>query len=260
MRLSIDLNADLGEGAGHDEELFELISSANIATGFHAGDSDSMHAAVSAAKKHGVAVGAHPSFFDRENFGRKELKVGNQEVFDAVVYQLGVFQAIASAVDVQPSHVKPHGALYNMAVRDEKLADAIARAIESVDPKLILFAPDNTELARAGEAHGLQVAREIFADRNYLNDGWLVPRARPDALLRDPKEAAQRVLRMLREGKVRSVEGRDVEVCGETICVHGDTPGAVEFARELRSRLEHEGVRITAPKRMTKSQFRMPTE
>ncbi len=260
MRLSIDLNADLGEGAGHDEELFELISSANIATGFHAGDSDSIHAAVSVAKKHGVAVGAHPSFFDRENFGRKELKVSNQEVFDAVVYQLGVFQAIASAMGVQPSHVKPHGALYNMAVRDDKLADAIARAIESVDPKLILFAPDNTELARAGEAHGLQVAREIFADRNYLNDGWLVPRARLDALLRDPKEAAQRVLRMLREGKVRSVEGRDVEVCGETICVHGDTPGAVEFARELRSRLEHEGVRITAPKRMTKSEFRMPKE
>ncbi len=260
MRLSIDLNADLGEGAGHDEELFELISSANIATGFHAGDSDSIHAAVSVAKKHGVAVGAHPSFFDRENFGRKELKVSNQEVFDAVVYQLGVFQAIASAMGVQPSHVKPHGALYNMAVRDDKLADAIARGIESVDPKLILFAPDNTELARAGEAHGLQVAREIFADRNYLNDGWLVPRARLDALLRDPKEAAQRVLRMLREGKVRSVEGRDVEVCGETICVHGDTPGAVEFARELRSRLEHEGVRITAPKRMTKSEFRMPKE
>ena len=247
MRLSIDLNADLGEGAGNDEELFELISSANIATGFHAGDSDSMHAAVAAANKHGVAVGAHPSFFDRENFGRKELKVSNQEVFDAVVYQLGVFQAIASAVGVQPSHVKPHGALYNMAVRDDKLADAIARAIESVDPKLILFAPDNTELARAGEAHGLQVAREIFADRNYLNDGWLVPRTRPDALLHDPKEAAERVLRMLREGKVRSVEGRDIEVRGETICVHGDTPGAVEFARELRSQLQREGVRISAP-------------
>jgi UPF0271 protein len=260
MKLSIDLNADLGEGAGHDEELFELISSANIATGFHAGDSDSMHAAVAAANTNEVAVGAHPSFFDRENFGRRELKVSNQEVFDAVVYQLGVFQAIASAAGVQPNHVKPHGALYNMAVRDDKLADAIARAIKSVDPKLILFAPDNTELARAGEAHGLQVAREIFADRNYLNDGWLVPRSRPDALLHDPKEAAERVLRMLREGKVRSVEGRDVEVRGETICVHGDTPGAVEFARELRSRLEHEGVRISAPKRMTKSEFRMPKE
>ena len=247
MKLSIDLNADLGEGAGHDDELFEFISSANIATGFHAGDSDTMHAAVSSAKKHGVAVGAHPSFFDRENFGRKELKVSDQEVFDAVAYQLGIFQAIASALDVQPNHVKPHGALYNMAVRDDKLADAIARAVESVDPKLILFAPDNTELARAGEAHGLQVAREIFADRNYLNDSWLVPRTRPDALLHDPKEAAERVLLMLREGKVRSVEGRDIDVRGETICVHGDTPGAVEFARELRLQLEREGVRISAP-------------
>jgi UPF0271 protein len=249
MKLSVDLNADLGEGSGHDTELFELISSANIATGFHAGDSDTMHAAVSAAKTHGVAVGAHPSFFDRENFGRRELVLPEEEVFNAVAYQLGIFQAIASALDVRPNHVKPHGALYNMAVRDAKLADAIARAIESVDAKLILFAPDKSELAGAGEAHGLQIAREIFADRNYLNDGWLVPRTRPDALLHDPREAAERVLRMLREGKVRSIEGRDVEVRGETICVHGDTPGAVEFARELRIRLEAEGVRISAPQR-----------
>ena len=247
MKLFVDLNADLGEGSGHDNELFELISSASIATGFHAGDSDTMHAAVCAAKEHGVAVGAHPSFFDRENFGRKELKMPNEEVFDAVAYQLGIFQAIASALDVRPNHVKPHGALYNMAVRDPELADAIARAIKSVDPKLILFAPDNSELARAGEAHGLQIGREIFADRNYLNDGWLVPRTRPDALLRDPEEAAQRVLRMLREGKVRSVESRDVDVRGETICVHGDTPGAVEFARELRTQLEREDVSIRAP-------------
>ena len=247
MKLQVDLNADLGEGAGHDAELFELISSANIATGFHAGDSDTMHAAVCAAKEHSVAVGAHPSFFDRENFGRKEPKVSNEEVFDAVAYQLGIFQAVASAVGMRPNHVKPHGALYNMAVRDKKLADAIARAITSVDPKLILFAPDNTELARAGEAHGLQIAREVFGDRNYLNDGWLVPRTRPDALLRDPKEAAQRVLRMLRQGKVRSVEGHDVDVRAETICVHGDTPGAVEFARELRTQLESQGVRISAP-------------
>jgi len=248
MKLCVDLNADLGEGSGHDAELFELISSANIATGFHAGDSDTMHAAISAAQKHGVAVGAHPSFFDRENFGRKELTISNEEVFDAVAYQLGIFQAIASALDVRPNHVKPHGALYNMAVRHAKLADAIARAIKSTDPRLILFAPDKSDLARAGETHGLQIAREIFADRNYLNDGWLVPRTRPDALLHDPKEAAQRVLRMLREGKVRSVEGGDVAVRGETICVHGDTPGAVEFARELRTQLESESVKINAPK------------
>jgi UPF0271 protein len=249
MNLSVDLNADLGEGSGHDQELFELISSANIATGFHAGDSDTMHAAISAAKKQRVAVGAHPSFFDRENFGRKELMMPVEEVFDAVAYQLGIFQAIASSLNVQANHVKPHGALYNMAVRDRKFADAIARAIESVDPKLILFAPDNSELAGAGKAYGLQIAREVFADRNYLNDGWLVPRTREGALLHDPNEAAERVLRMLREGKVRSIEGRDVEVRGETICVHGDTPGAVEFARVLRSRLEREGVKIKAPKR-----------
>jgi UPF0271 protein len=248
MKLSVDLNADLGEGSGHDAELFELISSANIATGFHAGDSDTMHAAISAANKHGVAVGAHPSFFDRENFGRKEMNVPNEEVLDAIAYQLGIFQAIASALDVRPNHVKPHGALYNMAVRDAKLADVIAQAIKSVDAKLILFAPHKSELARAGEAQGLQIAPEIFADRNYLNDGWLVPRSRPDALLRDSKEAAQRVLRMLSEGKVRSVEGRDVDVRGDTICVHGDTPGAVEFARELRTQLEREGVKIRAPK------------
>jgi UPF0271 protein len=249
MNLVVDLNADLGEGSGHDVELFQLISSASIATGFHAGDADTMHAAVVGAKAQGVAVGAHPSFFDRENFGRKELQVPVDEVFDAVAFQLGVFQAIAQAADMRSNHVKPHGALYNMAVRDEKLADAIARAIRSVDSRLILFAPDNTELARAGEGQGLQVAREVFADRNYLSDGWLVPRTRADALLNDPVEAAKRVLRMLREGKVRSVEGDDVNVRAETICVHGDTPGAVEFARELRSQLESQGVRISAPHR-----------
>jgi UPF0271 protein len=247
MNLVVDLNADLGEGAGHDAELFELVSSASIATGFHSGDADTMHAAVLGAKAHGVAVGAHPSFFDRENFGRKELKVTVDEVYDGVAFQLGVFQAIAEAAGTRPNHVKPHGALYNMAVRDEKLAEAIARAIRSVDSRLILFAPDNTELARAGEAQGLQVAREVFADRNYLSDGWLVPRTRPDALLSDPVEAAKRVLRMLREGKVQSVEGNDVNVRAETICVHGDTPGAVEFARELRWQLESHGVRISAP-------------
>src|SRR4029453_9780600 len=160
---------------------------------------------------------------------------------------LGIFQAIATAAGIHPNHVKPHGALYNMAVRDEKLADAIARAIRSVDSRLILFAPDNTELARAGEAQGLQVAREVFADRNYLSEGWLVPRTRADALLADPVEAAKRVLRMLREGKVQSVEGDDVNVRAETIWFHGNTPRAVEFGGELRSQLESQGVRISAP-------------
>ena len=171
------------------------------------------------------------------------------EVFEAVVYQLGIFQAIAEAARVPPNHVKPHGALYNMAVRDELLADAIGRAIASVDKKLILFAPQNTELARAGEKNGLQIAHEVFADRNYLRNGQLVPRTRPDALLHDPDAAAPRVVRMLREGKVRSIDGVDVDVRAETICLHGDNPEAVDFARILRSHLEKEGVTIRAPKR-----------
>src|SRR5947208_6855349 len=249
MSLVVDLNADLGEGAGHDDELLALVTSANIACGFHAGDAETMRRSIEAARDRKVAVGAHPSLFDRENFGRKELPVKPDEVFDAIVYQLGVFQAIAEAAKVCPNHVKPHGALYNMAVRDPTLAGAIARAIASADAKLILFAPQRSALARAGEANGLQIAHEVFADRNYLRDGSLVPRSRPDALLHDPIEAASRVMRMLREGVVRAVDGSDVPIEVETICVHGDTPEAVGFVRELRRRLESEGVMIAPPAR-----------
>jgi UPF0271 protein len=248
MNLLIDLNADLGEGAEHDDELLGLVTSANIACGFHAGDANTIRRSIEMARVRGVAVGAHPSLFDRENFGRKELAVTPEQVFDAVTYQLGVFQAIAETAGLQPNHVKPHGALYNMAVRDERIADAIARAIAKLDSNLILFAPDNSALARAGVVNGLPIAREVFADRNYLSDGWLVPRSRSDALLHDSEEAATRALRMLREGKVKSVDGVDVDVRPETICLHGDTPRAVEFARALRSRLEREGVTIRAPR------------
>ena len=248
MNLHVDLNADLGEGAGHDKELLKLVSSASIACGFHAGDAETMHETISAARDQGVTVGAHPSLFDRENFGRKQMAVSPTEVFEAVSYQLGVFQAVANNLGVRPNHVKPHGALYNMATRDQQLADAIARAIVAVDLALVLFAPDKSALARAGEAEHLRVAREVFADRNYLADGSLVPRNRRDALLHDPKESAARVMRMLREGKVQSIDNVDVDVRAETICVHGDTPGAVEFARVLRAHLEKEGVTIRAPK------------
>jgi 5-oxoprolinase (ATP-hydrolysing) subunit A len=247
MSLVVDLNADLGEGAGHDDEFLSLVTSANIACGFHAGDADTMRQSIMTARDRNVAVGAHPSLFDRENFGRKELPVKPEEVFEAVVYQLGIFQAIAEAAGVRPHHVKPHGALYNMAVRDESLAEAIGRAVASVDEKLLLFAPQNTALSRAGEKNGLRIAHEVFADRNYLSNGQLVPRTRPDALLHDPVEAVPRVIRMLREGKVRSIDGVDVDVRAETICLHGDNPEAVDFARELRSRLEKEGVTIRAP-------------
>lgn len=248
MKLVVDLNADLGEGAGHDDELLALVTSANIACGFHAGDAGTIRESIEAAQSRNVAVGAHPSLFDRENFGRKELPVKADEIFDAVIYQLGIFQAIAERCGVRPNHVKPHGALYNMAARDPELAHAIASAVANVDSKLIFFAPASSALSSAGEAEGLQIAHEVFADRNYCNDGSLVSRSRPDALLHDPADAAPRVLRMLREGKVRSADGVDVDVRAETICLHGDNPEAVDFARALRGQLEKEGVAFRPPK------------
>jgi len=247
MKLSVDLNADLGEGAASERELLELVSSANIACGFHSGSPTSMSASIRAAKEAGVAVGAHPSLADRDNFGRRDLPITPNEVFALVVYQVGAFQAIAASLGVRPNHVKPHGALYNMAARDSALAEAVARALLAVDRSLILFAPGGSALARAGEASELRVAREVFADRNYLPDGSLVPRTQPDALLHDAEEAAERVLRMLRESVVRAVDGSDLAIQAETICVHGDTPDAVAFAKNLRARLSGAGVAVAAP-------------
>jgi UPF0271 protein len=245
--MRVDLNADLGEGAGHDEELLHLVSSASIACGFHAGDPVSILESIRTARAHGVAVGAHPSFADRENFGRKEITIPPDEVFAIVSYQLGAFAALSRIAGAKVNHVKAHGALYNMAVRDEKLAQAIANAVSAIDSSLLFLAPGKSLFERAARAAKLQVVREVFADRNYLADGSLVPRTRPDALLHDPEQAAERVIRMLREGIVRSVEGSDVEVQAETICVHGDNPAAVAFVRALRSRLEEGGVIIAAP-------------
>jgi 5-oxoprolinase (ATP-hydrolysing) subunit A len=247
MNIRVDLNADLGEGAGHDDELLQVVSSASIACGFHAGDPTSILASIRAARERGVAVGAHPSFADRENFGRLEVVLPAGEVFANVAYQVGAFRALAAAAGARLNHVKAHGALYNMAVRDETLAEAIVHAVLAVDSSLLLFAPGKSALERAAQSAKLGVVREVFADRNYLADGSLVPRTRPDALLHDPEEAAMRVLRMLREGVVRSVDGKDVEVHAETICLHGDTPGAVEFARSLRESLQKEGISIQAP-------------
>lgn len=247
MNLSLDLNADLGEGAGHDAELLALVTSASIACGFHAGNAAMMHASVLAARDAGVAVGAHPSFEDRENFGRREVKISPEDTFAIVAYQIGAFGAIASSAGVRPQHVKPHGALYNLAARDEAVGDAIARAVAAVDSSLLVFAPGESALARAAENHGLRVVREVFADRNYLSDGSLVPRSRPDAVLRDAVEAAQRVVRMLSNGKVRTIDGSDVSVRADTVCIHGDTPEAVGFARAVRLRLAQAGVVLGPP-------------
>jgi UPF0271 protein len=247
--MRVDLNSDLGEGAGHDNEILGLVSSANIACGFHAGNPAGIFNSIRMAKEKGVAAGAHPSLDDRKNFGRTEMQVGGGEVYALVAYQVGAFQALCTAAGVKMNHVKPHGALYNMAVRDRELSDAIAHGVLAVDKDAILFAPAGTELSKAAEKLGLQIASEVFADRNYNRDGTLVSRTRPDALLRDPGEAAERVVRMLKEGKIRAIDGTDVIVRPETICLHGDTPGAVEFARVLRERLENEGIEIAAPLR-----------
>lgn len=247
MSLSVDLNADLGEGAGHDNELLALVTSANIACGFHAGSAMMIRTSMLAARERNVAVGAHPSFDDRENFGRREVALRHDEIFALVVYQVSAFAGLALSLGMSAQHVKPHGALYNMAARDDEVADAVVKAVIAVDPHLIIFAPETSALSRAAAARDLRIAREVFADRNYMRDGSLVPRDHPQALLHDPVEAANRVFGMLRDEKVRAIDGSDLAVHAETICVHGDTPGAVAFARELRLALHQTGVVVAAP-------------
>jgi UPF0271 protein len=245
MTLSVDLNSDLGEGFRSDRELLTLVTSASIACGIHAGDPATMMATIAAAKEAGVAVGAHPGLADREHFGRRELQVTADEVFALVAWQVGAFAALAHAVDVTPQHVKPHGALYNMAARDPNLADAVVRAIVSTDSSLVVFAPAASELAEAASRHGLRVAREFFADRNYLPDGTLVPRSQSGAVLHDPASAAARVLRLLREGMVRSTDGTDLAMPADTICLHGDTPEAINFTLKLRTALLAASIRLS---------------
>jgi len=247
--MKVDLNSDLGEGAGHDDEILSLVSSANIACGFHAGNPASIFNSISAAKEKGVAVGAHPSLDDRKNFGRTEMQLSAAEAYALVAYQVGAFHGLCAAAGVEMNHVKPHGALYNMAVRNRELSDAIAHGVLAVNARAILFAPAGSELFRAAQELGLQTAAEVFADRNYNSDGTLVSRTEPDALLHDPAAAAERVVRMLMEGKIRAVDGSDVSVKAETICLHGDKPDAVEFARTLRAHLEREGIILAAPEK-----------
>jgi UPF0271 protein len=235
----IDLNCDLGEGAGHDAELMPLITSAHIACGGHAGDTATMRQTVALAQRHGVAIGAHPSFADRENFGRRELSLSPAEVRELVRRQVEALRALGPV-----RHVKPHGALYNLAARDATLAAALAETVGAIDAKLILFALAGSELARAGRACGLRVASEFFADRSYQADGSLTPRSRPEALIGDESAAVAQVLRMVRESVVRAVDGTDVSLVVDTVCLHGDGPQAVAFARRLRAELTRAGIEI----------------
>lgn len=247
----IDLNCDLGESFGHyvignDAEVLPLISSANVACGFHAGDFSEMHRTVARAKENHVAVGAHPGLPDLEGFGRREMKVSPLEVYDMTVYQIGALRAVAAAQKVRLNHVKPHGALYHMASENEKIAEAVVQAINDVDRDLILFGMDGTWLTRAGESAGLHVIYEAFADRTYQEDGSLTPRSRPDALIKDTDQALGQVLQMIQEGKVKTAAGGAASVRAETICVHGDGAAALAFAGTIRSELQKRGITIAA--------------
>src|ERR687884_237359 len=245
----VDLNCDMGESfgvyqIGADEEVLPHITSASIACGFHGGDPSVMRRTVEMARSYGVAVGAHPSLPDLVGFGRRVMDVTPEDAYDLVLYQVGALLGFAAAAGVSLQHVKPHGALYNMAATRAELAGAIARAVRDVDRDLALFGLAGSDLVRAGEAEGLKTVSEAFADRNYLRDGSLVPRRRADAQVTDVEEAARRAVRMVREGRVRSVDGEDVAIRAGTICIHGDGPHAAEFARHLRAAFESEGVAV----------------
>ena len=243
----IDLNCDLGEGAGHDAELMPLITSANIACGGHAGDEATMHAAIELAKEHGVAVGAHPGFADRGNFGRREQPATVDEVVELVCGQVRILQTVARAHGVKMVHVKPHGALYSLAARDAAVAQAVARAVFAMDPRLVLFGLAGSCLLDAGRSRDLRVASEAFADRTYRADGSLTPRSRPDALINNVDAAVVQVLRLVREGLVRATDGTDVPIRAETVCLHGDGPQAVAFARRLHTELKKAGIELRSP-------------
>jgi len=229
--MNIDLNSDLGEGCGHDAELMALISSANISCGFHAGDVATARQALALAKQHGVRAGAHPGFADRENFGRRELERSEEQVYEDCVYQVGALAGLAKLVGWPLTHLKPHGALYNMACRDDCYARPIVAAAALFD--LPLLGLPGSRLQEQGRGRCRFVA-EGFADRRYLPDGSLVPRSRPDAFVADPDEAVTQAKRLLRERGI------------ETLCVHGDNPAALQFVRQLRQALEREGFVVKA--------------
>ena len=245
----VDLNSDLGEsyGAyriGQDDLVMQHITSANIAAGYHAGDHNVIRHAVQKAAENNVAIGAHPGFQDMQGFGRRLLQVDPEEIYNMIVYQVGAVQGFATLTKQNLNHVKPHGALYNLVAKDSERAHAIAQAVYDVNPDLILFGLAGGELIKAGEKVGLQVANEVFADRTYQPDGTLTSRTESNAMIEDAGEAVSRVIRMVQDGKVEAVDGGDIVIAADTICVHGDTEQALEFVMRLRNGLEQRGITI----------------
>jgi len=252
---TIDLNCDLGESfgpweMGNDPAMIELATSVNIACGFHAGDADIMRKTVEMAKSHGVSVGAHPGYRDLHGFGRRPFpSMKSSEIENLIAYQIGALQAIAIAAGHRVTHVKAHGALSNVACEDDMTAQAIANAIKAVDPNLVFVVLANSRLVKAGEQANLPMVHEVFADRAYEDDGNLVSRRKPGAVLHDAKAIADRVVRMVQDGAVVSATGKVIRMRMDTICIHGDTPGAVEIARGVRKALKENGIKVAPFKR-----------
>ena len=247
MNASIDINCDMGEGCGDDAALMPYISSANISCGYHAGDAATMRATIELAGIHGVAVGAHPSHRDRENFGRTDVELSPNEIRNLILEQLQLFAAACREVGVTMGHVKPHGALYNRSARDLVVARAIAEAVHEFDPNLTLYGLAQSHSTEAARELGLKAADEAFADRAYEPDGSLVSRTKPNALINSPEIAAAQALRIALGGGVVAVDGSNVPRSAESICVHGDGPNAVAIARTIRSAFELAGVAVNAP-------------
>jgi UPF0271 protein len=248
--VTIDLNCDLGEGfgawpMGNDDAMLNLATSANIACGFHAGDSDIMLKTAGLAKQRGVSIGAHPGYRDLHGFGRRPIPgMTSSEIETMVAYQIGALQAVAALVGHQVTHVKAHGALSNVACVDETTARAIAMAAKAVDQNLIFVVLPNSALVRAGDAAGLRMVSEVFADRAYEDDASLVSRSKPGAVLHDAKMIAERVVRMVQDRAIVSVSGKVIKVDVETVCIHGDTPGAVDIARTIREALNAQNIEV----------------
>ena len=251
----IDLNSDIGESFGNytlglDAEVIPFISSANIACGYHAGDPTVMRETVSLAKANGVALGAHPGLPDLVGFGRRNMDVTMEEIKDVVTVQIGALQAVAALQGARLQHVKPHGALYNMAVKNPAIWDVVAEVMATLDPRLILFVlsgSDRKELEEIGRRRGIRVAFEFFADRAYNPDGSLVSRKLPGAVICDQETVEARVLKLVQEGRVTAVDGSSIDLKADTICVHGDNPEAVALAKKIRATLAAAAVAVVPP-------------
>ena len=244
--MKIDLNCDMGEGYGNDAELMDYVSSANIACGFHAGDAATMRTTVETAIEKGVAIGAHPGYRDRENFGRIAMRLSPKKIHDIVTEQIATLNEIATTCGGKLTHVKPHGALYNQAARDSELAAAIAEAVFTIDANLVLFGLSGSVSIVEAEMRGLRTASEVFADRTYQPDGSLTPRIEPNALINDAQMAAAQVVQMVTQQTVTALDGQTVRIKADTICIHGDGSHALEFAGAIAAALAANNIKIAS--------------